>query len=74
MKIIILLVAVTLTTGCGTNGVPIFLANYYNDRDPCQTQRNGGIAPSWCGGNGGKSLIYLNPRGGTGAPVGYISK
>lgn len=66
MKIIILLVAVTLT-GCAA---PFELyARYQNTQDPCQRHVNGGVYPEWCGAGAGKSHIY---QGQGGAPIGYI--
>lgn len=69
------IIAVTLSlSGCGTNGVPLLLANYYNNADPCQSTRNGKPAPDWCGGGTGRQMIYLAPNGGQGRAIGYIQK
>ena len=67
MKTLILLVAVTLTTGCVA---PFEMyAHYQNTQDRCQRHVNGGHYPEWCGAGAGKSYIY---KGQGGAPIGYI--
>jgi len=69
-----------LLTGCATP--PVFLANYYDSRDPCQTQefsrldgsrlKPAGYSikdfPDWCGARGGQKRI-TNTHNQT---LGYI--
>lgn len=69
-----------LLTGCATP--PAFLANYYDSRDPCQSQefsKHDGSRlkppgysqqnfPAWCGASSGRTRI-MNTHGQT---LGYI--
>lgn len=69
-----------LLTGCATP--PAFLANYYDSRDPCQSQefskfdgsrlKPAGYSikdwPDWCGASAGRKRI-TNTQGQT---LGYI--
>ena len=69
-----------LLTGCATP--PAFLANYYDSRDPCQSQefskfdgsrlKPAGYSinhmPAWCGASRGQTRI-MNTHGQT---LGYI--
>ena len=73
MKILVFLVAVTLTGCAGTP--PKFLADFYDSQDPCQLQNIRGTTldekvanmPSWCGASSGRKYIYNNQ----GRQVGY---
>ena len=72
--------AVIMLSGCATP--PAFLANYYDARDPCQTQefskhdntrlKPAGYTindfPAWCGAHHGRTRI-TNTHGQT---IGYI--
>ena len=72
--------AVIMLSGCATP--PAFLANYYDARDPCQTQEfsrlngarlkpqgyNHSQRPAWCGASAGRTRI-TNTHGQT---LGYI--
>jgi hypothetical protein len=74
------LTAVICLSGCATP--PAFLANYYDARDPCQTQEfsrlnsarlkpagyNHSNFPAWCGAAQGRTRI-TNTHGQT---LGYI--
>jgi hypothetical protein len=79
MKYLVLALACTLT-GCATP--PAFLANYYDRRDPCQSQEFSKFdgtrlkpqgyshqhMPAWCGAAQGRTRI-MNTHGQT---LGYI--
>lgn len=71
MKTIIVLAAILLT-GCATP--PAFLANHYNNMDPCQAHRperaQGYQRPNWCGASNDRVYLYNN----AGQPLGYIKK
>jgi hypothetical protein len=72
--------AVIMLSGCATP--PAFLANYYDARDPCQTQEfstlngarlkpagyNHSQRPAWCGASRDRTRI-TNTHGQT---IGYI--
>jgi len=65
MKLLILIIAVTLT-GCATP--PKWLAAHYNNQDPCQ--RDPYI--SYCGASH-STYIYATPNNSANGPrVGYI--
>ena len=53
-------------TGCAQP--PKFLADYYNSKDPCQSQNNGGVYPSFCGASSGRTTIYNQQN----KPIGYV--
>ena len=73
MKTLLLALALTLT-GCGQYGEPIWLAQMYDNQDPCQSRNwkeNGGHIdvdryprgrqsgyPEFCGGGARRSTIY----------------
>ena len=75
-----MIVASIFLTGCA--GTPVMLANYYDSRDPCQTQefsKHDGSRlkpvgysvkdhPDWCGAAQGRTRI-TNKQGQT---LGYI--
>jgi hypothetical protein len=67
------LIAIALVTLTGCAQPPKWLANYYDQRDPCQTRSElnrpeGYQMPNWCGAGGNRTVIYNNQ----GAKIGYI--
>jgi starvation-inducible outer membrane lipoprotein len=69
----LLLVFSLLLSGCATP--PQWLANHFDQQDPCQTRAElgrplGYTAPGWCGGSGKRQVYYdMQNR-----PVGFIRK
>lgn len=67
-----LVIALALS-GCSSTP-PRFLANAYNNMDPCQEMRperaEGYQRPSWCGAASNRIYVYSN----SGQPQGYLKK
>jgi hypothetical protein len=84
MKLLLLALALTLT-GCGQYGEPIWLAQMYDSRDPCQSRNwreNGGHMdltnvprgkqsgyPDFCGAGGGARRTTIYTMDNR--PIGY---
>lgn len=70
MRLFLLTLTSCILAGCAT--APSFLAQTYNNADPCQLQNNGGNYPSFCGAGTGRTVIYSTPTANPiGAQIGY---